>query len=76
MVGINEGLISTAQAPFGGIKHSGLGREGGRHGSSTTSTSYKYIATRVQLEHVSMYATSASSSLSLSKPWNAGIGSV
>ena len=28
MVGINEGLVSTAQAPFGGVKQSGLGREG------------------------------------------------
>ena len=32
MVGINEGAISTAVAPFGGIKQSGLGREGGRLG--------------------------------------------
>lgn len=32
MVGINEGLISTAEAPFGGIKESGLGREGSHHG--------------------------------------------
>jgi succinate-semialdehyde dehydrogenase/glutarate-semialdehyde dehydrogenase len=32
MVGINEGLISTAAAPFGGVKESGLGREGSRHG--------------------------------------------
>lgn len=32
MVGINTGLISTAEAPFGGIKMSGLGREGSRHG--------------------------------------------
>ncbi|CAD7090415.1 unnamed protein product [Hermetia illucens] len=32
MVGINEGLISTAEAAFGGIKESGLGREGSRHG--------------------------------------------
>jgi len=28
MVGINEGLISTEVAPFGGIKESGQGREG------------------------------------------------
>nr|XP_002128699.1 succinate-semialdehyde dehydrogenase, mitochondrial [Ciona intestinalis] len=28
MVGINEGLMSTAEAPFGGVKESGLGREG------------------------------------------------
>jgi succinate-semialdehyde dehydrogenase/glutarate-semialdehyde dehydrogenase len=32
MVGINEGLISTEVAPFGGIKESGLGREGSRYG--------------------------------------------
>lgn len=32
MVGINEGLISAAEAAFGGIKESGLGREGSSHG--------------------------------------------
>jgi succinate-semialdehyde dehydrogenase/glutarate-semialdehyde dehydrogenase len=32
MVGINTGLISTAEAPFGGIKSSGLGREGSHYG--------------------------------------------
>jgi succinate-semialdehyde dehydrogenase/glutarate-semialdehyde dehydrogenase len=32
MVGINEGMISTEVAPFGGIKQSGLGREGSRYG--------------------------------------------
>ena len=32
MVGINEGLISTAEAPFGGIKESGHGREGSKYG--------------------------------------------
>ncbi|MCI5041434.1 MAG: NAD-dependent succinate-semialdehyde dehydrogenase [Donghicola eburneus] len=32
MVGINTGLISTAEAPFGGVKQSGMGREGSRHG--------------------------------------------
>ena len=32
MVGINEGIISTAEAPFGGVKESGIGREGSRHG--------------------------------------------
>ncbi len=32
MVGVNEGIISTELAPFGGIKESGLGREGSRHG--------------------------------------------
>ena len=32
MVGINTGIISTEVAPFGGVKQSGLGREGGRQG--------------------------------------------
>lgn len=32
MVGINTGLISTAVAPFGGVKESGLGREGSKYG--------------------------------------------
>ncbi len=32
MVGINEGLVSTEVAPFGGIKESGLGREGSKYG--------------------------------------------
>jgi succinate-semialdehyde dehydrogenase/glutarate-semialdehyde dehydrogenase len=32
MVGINTGLISTAHAPFGGVKMSGLGKEGSHHG--------------------------------------------
>ncbi len=32
MVGVNTGLISTALAPFGGIKESGIGREGSAHG--------------------------------------------
>jgi succinate-semialdehyde dehydrogenase/glutarate-semialdehyde dehydrogenase len=32
MVGVNTGLISTAEVPFGGVKQSGLGREGSHHG--------------------------------------------
>ena len=32
IVGINEGIISTAEAPFGGMKASGLGREGSKYG--------------------------------------------
>jgi succinate-semialdehyde dehydrogenase/glutarate-semialdehyde dehydrogenase len=32
IVGANDGMPATAQAPFGGVKHSGFGREGGRHG--------------------------------------------
>ncbi len=32
MVAVNAGILSTELAPFGGVKESGLGREGGRHG--------------------------------------------
>ena len=32
IIGINEGIISTAIAPFGGVKASGLGREGSKYG--------------------------------------------
>ena len=32
IVGVNDGVPSTPQAPFGGVKHSGVGREGGRWG--------------------------------------------
>jgi succinate-semialdehyde dehydrogenase/glutarate-semialdehyde dehydrogenase len=32
MVGINEGIISNEMAPFGGVKESGMGREGSKYG--------------------------------------------
>jgi succinate-semialdehyde dehydrogenase / glutarate-semialdehyde dehydrogenase len=32
IVGVNEGIISTENAPFGGIKESGIGREGSKYG--------------------------------------------
>jgi succinate-semialdehyde dehydrogenase/glutarate-semialdehyde dehydrogenase len=32
MVGLNRGIVSDPAAPFGGVKQSGIGREGGRHG--------------------------------------------
>ena len=32
MVGVNRGLISDPAAPFGGVKQSGIGREGGHEG--------------------------------------------
>jgi succinate-semialdehyde dehydrogenase/glutarate-semialdehyde dehydrogenase len=32
MVGLNQGMVSNAAAPFGGVKHSGIGREGGFEG--------------------------------------------
>jgi succinate-semialdehyde dehydrogenase/glutarate-semialdehyde dehydrogenase len=32
MVGVNTGMLSTAEAPFGGVKESGLGREGSKYG--------------------------------------------
>ncbi|MBI5321832.1 NAD-dependent succinate-semialdehyde dehydrogenase [Bradyrhizobium sp.] len=42
MVGVNTGLISTAEAPFGGIKQSGVGREGSRYGIEDF-TELKYV---------------------------------
>jgi succinate-semialdehyde dehydrogenase/glutarate-semialdehyde dehydrogenase len=42
MVGINTGLISTAVVPFGGVKMSGLGREGSSHGL-TEYLNLKYL---------------------------------
>ena len=32
MIGLNQGMVSNAGAPFGGVKHSGFGREGGHEG--------------------------------------------
>lgn len=32
IVGVNEGLLSAAEAPFGGVKQSGLGSEGSKYG--------------------------------------------
>ncbi len=32
MVGVNTGLLSTEAAPFGGVKESGIGREGSKYG--------------------------------------------
>ena len=32
MVAVNRGILSDASAPFGGVKHSGFGREGGTEG--------------------------------------------
>jgi succinate-semialdehyde dehydrogenase/glutarate-semialdehyde dehydrogenase len=46
MVGINTGLISTAEAPFGGVKQSGLGREGSKYGIEEYLT-VKYLCMSV-----------------------------
>ncbi len=43
MVGVNTGLISNEVAPFGGVKQSGLGREGSRHGIEDYLVT-KYVA--------------------------------
>ncbi|SDL39736.1 succinate semialdehyde dehydrogenase [Franzmannia pantelleriensis] len=42
MVAVNEGLLSTELAPFGGVKESGLGREGSHHGLDDF-TELKYV---------------------------------
>ena len=46
MVGVNTGLISTEVAPFGGIKQSGIGREGSSHGTEDY-LEMKYICTSI-----------------------------
>jgi succinate-semialdehyde dehydrogenase/glutarate-semialdehyde dehydrogenase len=46
MIGLNQGIVSNPAAPFGGVKHSGLGREGGRVGiDEFLETKYVAIAT-------------------------------
>jgi len=46
IVGLNTGLISTEVAPFGGIKESGIGREGSRYGI-LDYTEIKYLCTGI-----------------------------
>jgi succinate-semialdehyde dehydrogenase/glutarate-semialdehyde dehydrogenase len=46
MVGLNQGMVSNAGAPFGGIKHSGFGREGGPEGIEEY-VEHKYVALNV-----------------------------
>ncbi|MEU2358655.1 NAD-dependent succinate-semialdehyde dehydrogenase [Streptomyces misionensis] len=49
MLGLNSGLVSNPAAPFGGVKHSGLGREGGREGiEEYLETTYVGIANPYQ----------------------------
>jgi succinate-semialdehyde dehydrogenase/glutarate-semialdehyde dehydrogenase len=43
MVGLNQGMVSNAAAPFGGVKQSGFGREGGREGIDEY-LAIKYVA--------------------------------
>jgi len=44
MIGLNRGLMSDPAAPFGGVKQSGLGREGGQHHGIAEFMEAKYIA--------------------------------
>ena len=46
MVGLNTGLVSNPAAPFGGVRQSGLGREGGKVGIEEF-LEYKYTALAV-----------------------------
>ncbi len=43
MIGLNQGMVSNAAAPFGGVKASGFGREGGKEGIDEYLET-KYIA--------------------------------
>jgi succinate-semialdehyde dehydrogenase/glutarate-semialdehyde dehydrogenase len=47
MIGLNQGLISNPAAPFGGVKHSGFGREGGPEGID------EYLETKYVAIHTS-----------------------
>jgi succinate-semialdehyde dehydrogenase/glutarate-semialdehyde dehydrogenase len=42
MVAVNTALLGSAEVPFGGVKESGLGREGSRHGMDEF-TEIKYV---------------------------------
>jgi succinate-semialdehyde dehydrogenase/glutarate-semialdehyde dehydrogenase len=46
MIGLNQGLVSNAGAPFGGVKQSGLGREGGNEGLAEYLET-KYVAIKL-----------------------------
>jgi succinate-semialdehyde dehydrogenase/glutarate-semialdehyde dehydrogenase len=46
MVGLNQGIVSNAAAPFGGVKQSGFGREGGYEGIEEYLET-KYVAVNV-----------------------------
>ena len=46
MIGLNQGMVSNAGAPFGGVKQSGVGREGGNEGIHEFLET-KYIAVNV-----------------------------
>jgi len=46
MVGVNQGIVSNASAPFGGVKQSGFGREGGREGIEEYLET-KYVALKL-----------------------------
>jgi succinate-semialdehyde dehydrogenase/glutarate-semialdehyde dehydrogenase len=46
MVGLNQGIVANAGAPFGGVKHSGFGREGGAEGIGEYLET-KYVAMNI-----------------------------
>jgi succinate-semialdehyde dehydrogenase/glutarate-semialdehyde dehydrogenase len=52
MIGFNQGMVSNAGAPFGGVKQSGFGREGGPEGLEEY-LEHKYIAMNLGSEPVS-----------------------
>jgi len=47
MIGVNTGMVSTPVAPFGGVKESGIGREGSRHGMDEY-LEIKYVCMQVE----------------------------
>ena len=53
MIGFNQGMVSNAGAPFGGVKQSGFGREGGPEGLEEY-LEIKYVAMNVGTEPASL----------------------
>ena len=71
MVGLNRGLVSDPAAPFGGVKQSGLGREGGYEGIDeyleTTLCRHELVSPSAQGRRATGRATSATAGSLISR---------